>query len=53
MRLPRSVAHAEVCQIGSVRQRSGMKLFAAELAYIRSQGVYITEKCDACGKILN
>ena len=30
-----------------------MKLTAAELAYIRSQGLYITEKCDRCGKLLN
>jgi hypothetical protein len=30
-----------------------MKLTAAELAYIRSQGLYITEKCDGCGKLLN
>ena len=30
-----------------------MKLTARELAYVRSQGLYITEKCDACGKLLN
>lgn len=30
-----------------------MKLAAAELLYIRSHGLYITEKCDACGKLLN
>ena len=30
-----------------------MKLSAAELAYVRSQGLYITEKCDGCGKLLN
>ena len=30
-----------------------MKLTAAELAYVRSQGLYLTEKCDACGKPLN
>lgn len=30
-----------------------MKLTAAELAYVRSQGLYITEKCDGCGKLLN
>lgn len=30
-----------------------MKLTAAELAYVRSQGLRITEKCDACGKLLN
>jgi len=30
-----------------------MKLSPAELAYTRSQGLYITEKCDACGKLLN
>lgn len=32
---------------------SGMKLTAAELAYLRAQRVYITEKCDACGELLN
>ena len=30
-----------------------MKLTATELAYVRSQGLYITEKCDGCGKLLN
>ncbi len=30
-----------------------MKLTAAELTYIRSQGLYLTEKCDGCGKPLN
>ena len=30
-----------------------MKLTAAELTYVRSQGLYITERCDACGKLLN
>ena len=30
-----------------------MKLTAAELAYVGSQGLYITEKCDGCGKLLN
>jgi len=30
-----------------------MKLTAAELALVRAQGLYITEKCDACGKLLN
>jgi len=30
-----------------------MKPTAAELTYVRSQGLYITEKCDACGKLLN
>src|SRR6266849_5555466 len=30
-----------------------MKLTAAELAYVRSQGLYLTEKCDRCGKLLN
>jgi hypothetical protein len=30
-----------------------MKLSAAELAYVRSQGLYVTEKCDGCGKLLN
>ncbi len=30
-----------------------VKLSAAELAYVRSQGLYITEKCDECGKVLN
>jgi len=30
-----------------------MKLTAVELAYVRSLGLYITEKCDGCGKLLN
>ena len=30
-----------------------MKLTATELAYVRSQGLYITEKCDGCGTLLN
>jgi Fe-S-cluster-containing dehydrogenase component len=30
-----------------------MRLSAAELAYVRSQGLYITDKCDGCGKLLN
>ena len=30
-----------------------MKLTPFELAYVRSQGLYVTEKCDQCGKLLN
>jgi endogenous inhibitor of DNA gyrase (YacG/DUF329 family) len=30
-----------------------VKLTPTELAYVRSQGLYITEKCDGCGKLLN
>ncbi len=30
-----------------------MKLTPAELAYVRSLGLYITEKCNRCGKLLN
>lgn len=30
-----------------------MKLTDSEIERIRSRGLYITEKCDACGKILN
>jgi len=30
-----------------------MKLTPAELAFVRSKGLYITEKCDGCGKALN
>ena len=30
-----------------------MKLTAAELAIVRSHGLYVTEKCDGCGKLLN
>jgi Fe-S-cluster-containing dehydrogenase component len=30
-----------------------LKLKDQELAYVRSQGLYITEKCDGCGKLLN
>jgi len=29
-----------------------MKLTAAELAYVRAQGLHITDKCDGCGKLL-
>jgi len=30
-----------------------MKVTPAELAYVRSLGLYVTEKCDGCGKLLN
>ena len=30
-----------------------MKLTPTELAYVRSKGLHITEKCDGCGKLLN
>jgi hypothetical protein len=30
-----------------------MKLTTAELAYVRSLGLHVTEKCDGCGKLLN
>ena len=30
-----------------------MRLTPAELACVRSQGLYVTEKCDGCGKALN
>jgi hypothetical protein len=30
-----------------------MKLTALELAYVRAQGLYVTERCDGCGKLLN
>jgi len=30
-----------------------MKLTATELAYVRTQGLFITDKCDGCGKLLN
>jgi hypothetical protein len=30
-----------------------MKLTAAELAQVRFQGLYITEKCDGCGRLLS
>lgn len=30
-----------------------MKLTPRELAYVRSKGLYITEKCAGCGKLLN
>lgn len=30
-----------------------MKLTANELAYVRSKGLYVTDKCDGCGKVLN
>ena len=30
-----------------------MKLTATELAHVRTQGLYITGKCDGCGKLLN
>jgi hypothetical protein len=53
MRLPRSVAHAEVCPDGKCPLGAGMELSATELAHVRSQGLYLTEKCDGCGKPLN
>lgn len=30
-----------------------MRLTPAELAYVGLQGLYVTEKCDGCGKLLN
>jgi len=30
-----------------------MKLTDSQLAYVRSLGLYITERCDGCGKVLN
>jgi hypothetical protein len=30
-----------------------MKLTTPEFAYVRSQGLYITEKCNGCGTLLN
>jgi hypothetical protein len=30
-----------------------MKLTPPELAYVRSQGLHVTEKCGGCGKLLN
>jgi len=30
-----------------------MKLTAAELAFVRAQGLYVTEKCDGGGRLLN
>ena len=30
-----------------------MKLTTSELVHVRAQGLYITEKCDGCGKLLN
>jgi len=30
-----------------------LKLTTYELAYLRSHGLYITEKCGGCGKLLN
>ena len=30
-----------------------MELTTTELTYVRSQGLYITEECDGCGKLLN
>jgi hypothetical protein len=30
-----------------------MELSTPELAYVRSQGLRVTEKCDGCGKLLN
>jgi len=31
----------------------GMEISAHELAYVRSQGLYITQLCDGCGRLLN
>jgi hypothetical protein len=30
-----------------------MNLTPAELASVRAQGLFLTEKCDGCGKVLN
>jgi hypothetical protein len=30
-----------------------MKLTATEFVYVRTQNLYINDKCDACGKLLN
>jgi hypothetical protein len=30
-----------------------MKLTATELLCVRTQGLYLTDKCDGCGKLLN
>lgn len=30
-----------------------MEISVPELAYVRSQGLYLTQKCDACGNLLN
>jgi endogenous inhibitor of DNA gyrase (YacG/DUF329 family) len=30
-----------------------MRLTPAEIAYVRSKGLYLTEKCDGCGRLLN
>ena len=30
-----------------------MELSVSELAYVRAQGLYVTQKCDGCGKPLN
>jgi uncharacterized protein YecE (DUF72 family) len=30
-----------------------MEISADELAYVRSQGLYVTEKCGGCGMLLN
>jgi hypothetical protein len=30
-----------------------MKLTTTELSVLRSQGAFITERCDLCGKVLN
>jgi hypothetical protein len=34
-------------------KRRIMKLTSLELAYVRAQGLHVTEKCDGCGKLLN
>ena len=30
-----------------------MKLTSAELTYVRAKDLFITDKCDGCGKLLN
>lgn len=30
-----------------------MKLTTTELAHVRCRGLYMTEKCDGCGRLLN
>jgi hypothetical protein len=41
------------CAGRGVPRGTGMEISALERAYVQTQGLHITEKCDGCGKLLN
>ena len=46
-------SHTPKCAGREVAAKIGMELSASELAFVRSQHLHITQKCDVCGKLLN